>query len=100
MSATKKVSLAELMGKSGAQGGIELSRLHEVLGDKTPELPRNPVGRHRLITALAQRFGPNFRNMPGVSGLMRQFDGEIDFERRLAQLKQIKYVPTPKKKGK
>jgi len=95
----KKLSLAELMGSHGAQHGMQLSRLHEVLGDAMPELPRNPVGRHRLITALHQRFGEGFRNLPGVSGLMKQFDGEVEFERRIAQLKAIKYVP-PKRGGK
>lgn len=98
----KKLSLAELMGKQGAQSGMELSRLHEVLGEKMPELPRNPVGRHRLISALSQRFGPNFRSLPGVTDLMKQFDNEVDFERRIAQLKQVKYTPTPRpsKRGK
>lgn len=80
------------MGSSGAQG-MQLSKLHEVLGEKTPELPRNPVGRHRLVTALAQRFGPNFRSLPGVTDLMKQFDGEIEFERKLARIKAIKYEP-------
>lgn len=76
---------------------MQLSRLHEVLGEKTPELPRNPVGRHRLVTALSNRFGPNFRSLPGVSDLMKQFDGEVEFERKLARMKAIRYEP---RKGK
>lgn len=96
MSKSGKLSLAELMGSSGAQG-MQLSRLHEVLGEKTPELPRNPVGRHRLVTALSNRFGPNFRSLPGVSDLMKQFDGEVEFERKLARMKAIRYEP---RKGK
>lgn len=77
------------MGTSGAQG-MHLSRLHEVLGEATPELPRSPVGRHRLVMALNQRFGPNFRSLPGVKELMGQFDSEIEFEKQCAKLKSIK----------
>lgn len=96
---SRKTSLAELMGSSGSSGKMELSRLHEVLGEATPELPRNPVGRHRLIRALNQRFGPNFRSLPGVGDLVKQFDTEIDFERKVARIKAIKYE-APKRKEK
>lgn len=92
----KKLSLAELMGSSGA-GGMQLSKLHEVLGHATPDLPRNAIGRHRLVTALHQRFGNGFRALPGVSDLMKQFDGEVEFEKKVAQLKAIRYAPTSKK---
>lgn len=85
----KKLSLAELMGSSGAQG-MALSRLHEVLGHATPELPRNAVGRHRLMRALHQRFGPNFRSLPGVKDLVSQFDSEVDFEGKIQRMRQIK----------
>jgi hypothetical protein len=99
---TGKRSLAELMGSSAAghagTGGLRLSHLPEILGDAMPSLPKDPIGRHRLIMALHQRFGPGFRSLPGVSGLVDQFDQEIEFERKVAQLKAIKYEP--KRKGK
>lgn len=76
-----------------AQQGMQLSRLHEVLGDSMPDLPRNAVGRHRLIRALNQRFGPNFRSLPGIQDLVGQFDHEVSFEERVAKIKQIKYKP-------
>ena len=91
-----KLSLAELMGSKGAaqaQQGMQLSRLHEVLGDAMPELPRNAVGRHRLIRALNQRFGPNFRSLPGVKDLVGQFDSEIEFEDRVSKIGKIKFRP-------
>jgi len=91
-----KLSLAELMGSTGAAHaaqGMQLSRLHEVLGDAMPELPRNAVGRHRLIRALNQRFGPNFRSLPGVKDLVGQFDDEVAFEERIGKVKQIKFRP-------
>jgi hypothetical protein len=93
-----RVSLAELMGTAGKSQstGMELSRLHEVLGEATPELPRNAIGRHRLIRALNQRFGKNFRSLPGVSNLVKQFDDELEHQGRIARMKAIKYEP-PKK---
>ena len=98
--ATKRASLAELMGTEASQhagtGGLRLSHLQSILGDAMPELPKNPVGRHRLVMALSQRFGPNFRSLPGVSGLIKQFDDEIEFEKRVAKMKAIRYEPKRK----
>lgn len=89
----KKNSLAEMMGSNGAQqsaNGLQLSRLHEILGDATPELPRNAVGRHRLIRALNQRFGKNFRSLPGISNLIKQFDSDLEVENKIAHISSIK----------
>ena len=99
--ASKKTSLSELMGSHGANlassGGLQLSRIHEILGDATPELPRNAVGRHRLVTALHQRFGEGFRNLPGIKNLISQFDDGIALEQKARKLSAIKYTPTPKR---
>lgn len=91
--ADKKLSLAELMGK-GAENGLSLSRLHEVLGEGTPELPRNAVGRHRLIRALGQRFGPNWRSLPHTSDLLKQFDSEVEHQRSIMRIRNIRYGGT------
>lgn len=88
------VSLAELMGKDGAahasKGGLTLDHLPHILGDAMPDLPRNALGRHRLVMAFTQRFGPNFRALPGVTSLMKQFDNEIETEKKIAKLRSIK----------
>ncbi len=55
-----------------------------------PELPRNSVGRHRLIRSLQQRFGPNFRTLPGVMGLVKEFDDDIKLEQRIGKLKALR----------
>lgn len=94
MADKKKVSLAEMMGSAGAnsaQGGMRLDSLPVILGDAMPELPRNAIGRHRLIRSLQQRFGPNFRSLPGIQDLVSEFDKDIEFERKCAHLKSIKY---------
>lgn len=92
----KRASLAELMGPQAAGGGMKLSNLHEILGESMPELPRNPVGRHRLVRSLQQRFGPNFRSLPGVANLMKEFDDEMKFEVKLARMRAIKHKPKEK----
>lgn len=94
MSKGKKVSLSELMGTAGANaaggGSLELRHLPQILGDSLPDLPRNSLGRYRLVTALQQRFGDNFRSLPGVSGLVEQFDREVSFEDKIMKIKAIK----------
>lgn len=96
----KKISLAEIMGsdasRQGSSGKLSLGSLAEILGDAMPDLPRNGVGRHRLVRALQQRFGNNWRSLPGVKDLVEDFDDEVSIERRIAQIKQIKL----KNKGK
>ncbi len=85
----KKVSLAELMGKQAANG-ISLKQLPDILGDAMPELPRNAVGRFRLITALQQRFGDNYRVLPGVSNIVKEFDDEVALNGKIAKIAAIK----------
>lgn len=100
--AGKRVSLSELMGKSAASAGgsgkLNLSILPEILGDAMPDLPRTSVGRHRLIRSLQQRFGGNFRTLPGVADLVKEFDSEIAFEQKRAKIAAIKYKPPQKDK--
>jgi len=81
------------MGSAGAKasGNLSLSDLPKVLGDGMPDLPRDRVGRHRLVRALQQRFGQNFRSLPGLKGIIKEFDSELEFEGRVRKLKQIKY---------
>ena len=94
---SRKLTLAELMGKTASdrgKQGLELSQLGEILGDAMPELPRNQVGRHRLIRSLQQRFGRNFRSLPGVKDLVKEFDRDIETEQTIAKIRAIKYRPT------
>lgn len=97
---SKKVTLAEMMGSTAAGRGSDLSlkQLPLILGDAMPELPKNSVGRHRLVRALQQRFGPNFRSLPGVSGLIKEFDSDCEFETRIQKISAIKLSSHTKKK--
>jgi hypothetical protein len=75
---------------SAKGGSLELEHLPHILGDAMPELPKNAVGRYRLLRSLKARFGPNFRSLPGVSGLLKQFDGVVDTERTVQKIRNIK----------
>ncbi len=90
----KKVSLAEMMGshaaESGASGTLTLEHLPQILGDAMPELPKNAVGRIRLIRSLKGRFGPNFRALPGVSNIVKDFDDSVAHEARIQKISQIR----------
>jgi hypothetical protein len=91
---SKRTSLAEMMGSQAAsKTELRLSHLPDILGEAMPELPRDPVGRHRLIRALQQRFGPNFRSLPGLKNLIKEFDDDLDFEKKVAKMKAIQYQP-------
>jgi len=87
--ARPKALLSEVMGKSG--GTVKsLDRLHELLGEKTPRLPINQVGRMRLVQALKNRFGVGFRNLPGVSDLLSEFDSKVETHVRRNEMSKLK----------
>lgn len=79
--AEKPASLGELLGKAGSNAeSLSLEDLPTILGEKMPELPKNRIGRFRLINALQQRFGNGYNNIPGVKNIIKQFDEEIKLE--------------------
>lgn len=72
-----KMTLNEIMGKRGdhfKENGLELHDLPELLGERMPSLQYDVLGRHRLINALHDRFGANYRNVPGVQQVLKKFD--------------------------
>lgn len=87
----KKVSLNELMGKSGTKKKkLSLDDLGDLLGERMPKLEYSPVGRIRLITAMRNRFGDSWRNLEGISDVMSDFDKEAKFAVKLQELKMIR----------
>lgn len=85
-------TLGELLG--GVGQNVNLENLHQVLGEKMPELPRNAVGRFRLVKSLQQRFGNGFRSIPGVANIIKEFDEDVRFSGVIEKASAIK----PKKK--
>jgi hypothetical protein len=92
--AGKQASLNEIMGSAGAEASgtkkLSMTDLPKLLGDGMPKLSFNHVGRLRVMRALKQRFGDGFRNVPGVSDIMKDFDSSLDFEIEVAKMKKIK----------
>lgn len=89
----KKVSLGELMGSAGKKAEskkLSLDDLGELLGERMPKLDFTPVGRLRLTTALRNRFGDQYKNLPGISDVMKEFDKEAAFNVKLQEMKSIK----------
>ncbi len=73
-------TLGELLGKAGSKADLSLKDLPMILGEKMPELPRDRIGKFRLIQALQVRFGDGFRNLPMIKGILNEFDQEVETE--------------------
>lgn len=89
----KKLSLNELMGSGGSaakERKLTLDDLPGLLGERMPKLDYHPVGRLRLTTALRNRFGDNWRNLPGMSDIMKEFDAEAQHNVNLQKMRMIK----------
>ena len=84
----KPAKLGELLGSAGSKTSLGLKDLPEILGEKMPELPMNRIGKFRLINALSQRFGPGFRDIPMVSGIIKEFDSQMNDENVIRQNKK------------
>ncbi len=87
----KPASLGELLGSAAQKQDLSLEDLPEILGEKMPELPKNRIGRFRLVNALQQRFGNGYNNIPMVSKIIKQFDEEIKFENVIRRNKGMKH---------
>lgn len=94
MSQRKNVSLNELMGSAGGKAAssreLTLDDLGDILGERMPKLEFNPVGRLRLTQALRKRFGDDYKNLPGISHILSEFDKEARFSVKMEELKMIK----------
>lgn len=69
-------SLSEMMGK---ENEVSLETLPEILGNAMPEMDYDHVGKIRLVHALQQRFGQNYRSIPGVNKTIADFDKQMKF---------------------
>lgn len=75
-----KYSSKENILKVMAAPKLELPNLVKFFKeDELPELDASPLGRHRLIQSLKNKYGPSFRNKKGVAQLIRDFDEQREF---------------------
>lgn len=89
--AGQPANLGELLGSAAEKkdpSEFSLEDLPEILGEKMPELPKNRIGRFRLLNALQQRFGNGYNNIPGVKRIINQFDEEIKLENTIRMNKR------------
>ena len=95
-----KLSLAEILGKKGAssssQRKLTLEDLGDLIGEGLPEINFDAVGKHRLLTALRNRFGDGYRNISAAKDIITDFEEKRRFEERLQDLRAIKYKPKKK----
>lgn len=70
-------TLNELLGEEH-DGKVTLQNLSSILGERMPELTFDRVGRLRLIHSLQNRFGDNYRQVPGVRGMLADFDKNME----------------------
>lgn len=75
-----------LIAKKIAQMGvpeIKVTGIENVFKpEEIPALEPTPLGRHRLVQALRMKYGETFRNKPGVSRLIKDFDEQTDLVKK------------------
>lgn len=71
---------------------MKMDHAHAALGDFMPEIHATEIGKHRLHTALKNRFGENYKNIPQVKAAIHEFDEQRNYYKTLAavQLKRKK----------
>lgn len=74
-----QATLGELIG-DGVAKNFSLKDLPNILGEKMPELPKDRIGKHRLVNALRVRFGDGYMNIPSVKNILKEFDDEVELE--------------------
>lgn len=79
-------TLGEVLGKKAQISGLK--DLPDILGEKMPEMEFNEVGRLRLLKSLKGRFGEGFRNLPGITGVIKEFDTEMRFRSAIRKNKR------------
>lgn len=65
---------------------MNMGPIKDVLGDDMPEIGPTPLGRFRLISALANKFGQNYKNIPKAKKALDHFDNEHKFFSTLRKL--------------
>lgn len=68
------------------QPKMNLGPIKDVLGDDIPDITPTPLGRHRLVSALKNKFGENYRNVAKSRVALDHFDREHDYFQNLRRI--------------
>lgn len=76
---------------------MNMGPIKEALGDDTPEILNHdgqptPLGRFRLVSALRNKYGENYRNNPTATSALRHFDSEHDYFKSVRKIRGVKPV--------
>jgi hypothetical protein len=87
-----RATLSEIFGSKGEEfssgkAHLSMDDLKELLGDGMPKIRHTQGGKLRLVRALQQRFGDNYRNIPGIESFLTEFDDDIKHKMTVAKLK-------------
>jgi hypothetical protein len=67
---------------------INLEPIREILQDKMPVISASPHGRIRLVRALENKYGPQFRSFEIPMKALKHFDEEVKMIREIVQAKE------------
>jgi Fe-S-cluster formation regulator IscX/YfhJ len=73
---------------NGFSDFLDLTKVSEALGDDTPDLKPGAVGRFRLVQALSNRYGNNFKQVKSARRALKDFDDQTDRVREMVIVKE------------
>lgn len=75
-----KTNTIQILQRLAAAPKLELNGLERFFKEEEmPMVDISPIGRHRLLQAFRNKFGDTYRNKPGVSKILKDFDDQRDF---------------------
>ena len=75
MNQVKRKQIVNSILNVGPVKPIELPALSSYLKpEEMPSVDPTPLGRHRLVSALKNKFGVMYKNRPGVESLLKDYD--------------------------
>lgn len=75
-----KSNSIQTLKKIMAAPKLELSDLAKFFKEEEmPSVDVTPIGRHRLLQALRNKYGETYRNKPGISKMLKDYDSQREF---------------------
>lgn len=82
-----KANIVKRLAKLGPIPMVDVSRIGKLLRpEEMPAIDHTPLGRHRLVQALRNKYGDSFRNKPGVSSALKDFDEQSEIIKKAIKL--------------